>query len=187
MLWMPCHDYDFPTESITIMSPQDPRASFRKLPKSWAWLYSCFDQTVIVPLVFDFSQTSLCSYHYTSSPKSWPHNSPQNSCQVCRWCYFLGWGEQGNISLFQEPELLFFYAWGKRLSSHYMSTKTRPLQPECDPICRTCRFPLECHLLESERFWRRRQLDRHEQSRNNSPGTEGHQGRKPQVPSNGKS
>lgn len=65
-----------------------------------------------------FSQTSLCSYHYTSSLKSWPHNSPQNSCQVCQWYYFLGWGEQGSISLFQEPELLFFYAWGKRLSSH---------------------------------------------------------------------
>lgn len=30
------------------------------------------------------SQTSCCSYHYTFSLKSWPHNSPQNSCQVCQ-------------------------------------------------------------------------------------------------------
>ena len=54
ILWTPTHDYDFPPESISRMSPQDPRASFQKLPKTWAWLYICFYQTVIVPLVFDF-------------------------------------------------------------------------------------------------------------------------------------
>lgn len=56
---MPSHDYGFPPKSITRMSPQDPRASFQKLSKSWAWLYICFSQTVIVPLVFD-----LLRHHY---------------------------------------------------------------------------------------------------------------------------
>lgn len=68
ILWMPSRDYGFPPESITRMSSQDPRASFQKLPQSWAWLYICFYQTVIVPLVFDFLR-----HHYavTSTLLAW--------------------------------------------------------------------------------------------------------------------
>lgn len=87
------YDYDFPPESES----QSPRPKDILTAIFKIGLGCIFVSCIIVPLVFDFSQTIIISHYYTFSLKSWPPNSPPEQLPFARW--FLPPELWGNMKL----------------------------------------------------------------------------------------